>query len=398
LAFYAAFALLAARLIMSFALAFALLVLAVILVGSVQLLSGWRRLVFLEDVRLDAAGPEPSVSIVVAARNEERGIRRALEALLEQREVDFEIILVDDRSDDATAAIVEDVSRHDGRVRLCPIDTLPPGWLGKSHALSQGAALARKPWILFTDADVVLSPTALARAVRFAEREALDHLAMTPELRMPTPGSDLFGGVFILLFNRYSAPWKARDPRSRHHVGIGAFNLVRREAYDAVGGHSSIRMRPDDDMALGKILKKAGFRQDLLVGMRELSVTWYHSVREGIEGLEKNAFAGLRYSALISLGAVVALLTTGVGPWVGVLLTGGWPQLLHTASVLLTVGVYVVSTRASGANPWLAPLFPIGILIFCYVILRSATLALVRREIRWRGRTYPLDELRRNRI
>src|SRR5690606_31145145 len=144
---------------------------------------------------------------------------------------DFEIVAVDDRSTDATGAILDRLAAEDPRLRVVHIAELPPGWLGKNHALWLGARESTGQWLLFTDADVVLEPTALGRAVEFARTRGLDHLTVAPQLVLPSLAVQAFVGTFLTLFSLFARPWRCRDPRSRAHLGIGAFNLLRREAY-----------------------------------------------------------------------------------------------------------------------------------------------------------------------
>lgn len=359
---------------------------------------GARGIRFLEESEPVADTEAPRVSVVIAARNEERAIENALGSVLGQRYPDLEVIVVDDRSTDATGAILDRMSIGHPRLHVVHVETLPPGWLGKNHAMHAAAAAATGEWILFTDADVVLAPRAIARAVGFARREGIDHVAATPDLVMSGPALDLFAGTFGIFFAQFARPWKARDPRSRAHIGIGAFNLVRAAAYRAVGGHAPIAMRPDDDLKLGKLLKREGFRQDLLFGRGAVRVEWYSTLGEAVRGLEKNSFAGAGYSLPAVLASTVAILTLNVWPFVAAFVTSGVTQALYVAAVTIMLAIYVGSTRGSGTRPWLAPLFPIGSLLLVYILLRSATLAVRNGGIRWRDTFYSLDELRRNRV
>lgn len=375
----------------------ALLTVVAWLGSGVRLVLGNRSLRALRDLA-PIADPAPSVSVVVAARDEARHLEKALRSVLAQRYPALEVIAVDDRSTDATPAILADLARDDARLRVVRVDELPPGWLGKNHALQAGAARASGEWLLFTDADVVMDPLALARAVGAAQRERIDHLAVAPELAMPGFWLDLFGGSFVLYFSRYAEPWKARDPRSRRYVGIGAFNLLRAAAYRAVGGHSRIPMRPDDDLKLGKVVKRAGFRQEMLAGRGALWVEWYGSVGEAVRGLEKNSFAGLDYSLLALLGASLALLLLDVWPFLGLLFTDGPARLLNAGTVGVALATYALLARNVGADPRRAPAFPLAALLFLYILTRASALTLLRGGIRWRGTYYALDELRANRV
>lgn len=366
--------------------------------GALEIVIGSRRIPFLGRIDPLPLQALPRVSLVVAARNEAESIGESLKSLLLQQGVDLEIIVVNDRSEDDTGRIARQLARNDARLRVIDVDELPDRWLGKNHALQQGAALAGCEWILFTDGDVVMEPLAIARGLSFAIREDLDMLAVAPELRMPGPLANLFAGTFVLLFYQYARPWLARRPSSGRHIGVGAFNLVRVAAYRAVEGHLRIRLRPDDDMALGKIVKRAGFAQDVLHGTGQVHVTWYRSLAEAAVGLEKNSFTGLKYSLLAVAAACLALMAFGVAPWVAVFLTSGTVRLLFLGCVLVSIALYVDSTRTSGADPRFAPAFPLALVIFCYILARAAVLAVSRGEVRWRGRAYPLDELRQNRL
>lgn len=383
---------------MSFLFWFSLLAFLLTAGLAIEIAVGTRHIRYLRDIEPLAAEELPDVTLVVAARNEAAAIGSSLESLLRQTGISLEVIVVNDRSDDDTGEIARGIARSDHRVSVIDVDQLPDGWLGKNHALQRGADRVQSPWLLFTDGDVMMSPGAVSRAVSHAERERLDMLAVAPELRMPTPLANLFAGTFVLLFYQYARPWLARKRWSRRHIGVGAFNLIRTEVYRAVGGHSRIPLRPDDDMALGKIVKLAGFSQEALHGTGEVVVTWYASLREAVIGLEKNAFTGLKYSLLAVLAACLSLLAFGVTPWIAVFLTDGSTRLLFIGCVLSSVIVYVDSTRSSGADPRYAAAFPVALLLFCYILARSALLAVIRGEVRWRGRGYPLEQLRSNRI
>lgn len=383
---------------MTFLSWFALLALLITAGGALEIAIGSRRIAFLRDITPLPRERLPRVSIVVAARNEAAGIRQSLESLLLQEHLDFDVIVVNDRSEDDTGRIARELAAGEPRLRVVDVDELPDGWLGKNHAMQKGASQAATEWILFTDGDVIMEPLAVARALSYAEGEGLDMLAVAPELQMPTALANLFAGTFVLLFYQYSRPWLARRPSSSRHIGVGAFNLVRSSAYRAVGGHARIRLRPDDDMALGKVIKCAGFAQDALHGTEQVRVTWYDSLEEAVVGLEKNSFTGLKYSVAAVAATCLALLAFGIGPWLAVFVTTGTARLLFLGCVLTSIAAYLDTTRSSGADPRFAPAFPIALLVFCYIIVRAAWLATTRGEVRWRGRAYPLDELRRNRL
>jgi cellulose synthase/poly-beta-1,6-N-acetylglucosamine synthase-like glycosyltransferase len=340
----------------------------------------------------------PRVSVVVAARDEAAAIEAGVTSLLTQRYPQLEIVVVNDRSSDGTGAILDRVADGDPRLRVIHNREVPPGWLGKNHALHLGAQRAAGELILFTDADVVLEPTALARAVALLEREQLDHLAVGPDVHVPGYWAGAFVGFFAIAFSLFTQPWRVRDPRSDAHVGIGAFNLVRSRAYQAIGGHSRLPMRPDDDLKLGKVLKTSGFRQDLAFGKGMVSVDWYPGLGAMIRGLEKNSFSAVDYSLPAALGASVLVVVLNIWPWVALLVTGGLTWLLNAAVVACTFMVWVANRGAPGVRLRYFPVYPVGAALFTYTFLRSAFVTLRQGGIRWRETYYPLAELRANRV
>jgi len=226
----------------------------------IELTLGNRSIKFLRDLPSPAEPPSQRVSIIIAARNEERNVEEALRSILRQDDANLEVIAVDDRSTDRTGAILDRLAGADPRLRIVHLKELPPGWLGKNYALDRGAEQASGDLLLFTDADVVMQPSTVSRAVGYSLEHQIDHLAIAPDIKMPGVLLKLFAGAFAIFFSLYARPWKASDPRSKRYVGIGAFNLVRKDVYRAVGGHQAIAMRPDDDLKLGKLVKRNGYR------------------------------------------------------------------------------------------------------------------------------------------
>jgi hypothetical protein len=252
--------------------------------------------------------------------------------------------------------------------------------------------------LLFTDADIVMEPTVLSRAVCFMTKNRLDHLAATPSLRMPTTFLGMFGASFIIFFSLFSRPWKARDPESRCHIGIGAFNLVRAAAYRQVGGHETIRLRPDDDIKLGKIMKKAGLRQDAAYAPEFLAVEWYATLGEVIRGLEKNAFSGADYNIPLVLTGILFHIMCSIWPFVAIFVTRGLLQGIYLASVALIMLVVADSARFHGSRPWYAVGYPLTSALFVFILLRTMLLNLKQGGINWRGTFYSLKELKANKV
>jgi cellulose synthase/poly-beta-1,6-N-acetylglucosamine synthase-like glycosyltransferase len=341
----------------------------------------------------------PRVSIVVPARNEASAIRRAVGSLLAQDYPDLEVIVVDDRSSDATGDVLRALAAKDGRLVRLRVDELPAGWLGKNHALWRGADRASGEWLLFTDADVVFAPGAVRQAVAYAETERLDHLTLAP--RLVARGLLLrgfvafFGYAFIALWGAYLA----NDPKSKRGVGIGAFNLVRRSAYERIGTMRALSLRPDDDIRLGRRLRGFGFRQRVLNGNELLSVEWYPSLGAAMSGLEKSMYSSMEYRAGDAILVLLFLLATMVWPFAGVVLLGGIDRVL-LAVVVACLMAGLLETYRQSMSSTLTPsaavvafLLPFSAACFAYTVARSVYLAETR-GVRWRGTTYPLSLLR----
>jgi glycosyltransferase involved in cell wall biosynthesis len=371
---------------------------AVYIIIAIDLWQGHRRVRSLRDVAPLDPIEWPRVSVVIAARNEARNIEEALQSVLNQDYPQLEIIVADDRSTDDTGRLLDLMAASDARLRPLHITGLPPGWLGKNHALDTGARHATGEFLLFTDADIIMHPTAIRRAVSYALRERRDHIALGPEAHMPGVLLNAFLGVFGIFFSLFTRPWKAADPRSARFIGIGAFNLIRAEAYRRIGGHERIRMRPDDDIKLGKLIKQSGYRQELLHGVGMIKVEWYASVRELINGTEKNFFAGLEYNLAVACGAVLLQLVFFIWPFVGVLVTAGATRWLNLAAVLIALATYAAGAPLVGARRRYAVLFPVSVLLFIYLMWNAARKTILNGGINWRDTHYSLAELKANKV
>lgn len=372
------------------------LVLAANLFAAAVIIRGTRQMRSLGDIPPLEPERRPQVSIIVPARNEAATIEPALRSLLDLDYAPLEVIVVNDRSTDRTAEVLATIREKHPQLEVLDIDGLPDGWLGKSHALHRGAGLARGEYLLFTDADIHFEPSTLARAMTLMTGGGLDHLALV--FRNTAAGPllnammiDAGAGLFLLF-----QPWKAADPTSRSFIGVGAFNLVRKSAYLAVGGHEPIRMHPIDDIMLGKHIKRGGFRQACLAGRDFIRVRWYESPRAMIDGLMKNIFALFHYRVSLVLAAALLVFLTAVLPAWGVVLTSGTARLFFA----LTVGVRLLSAaagvRLTTASPWSVPCILLTPYLTMYMLLRAMLQTLAAGGIVWRGTRYPLDRLRQS--
>jgi glycosyltransferase involved in cell wall biosynthesis len=341
----------------------------------------------------------PRVTIIVPARNEERAIGEALSRLLTLDYSNYEVIAVDDRSTDTTGKIMDEIalSSH-GKLKVLHAKELPPGWMGKAHAMWSAAKQASGDWLLFTDADVMFRPDCLRRAIAYAETEQADHLVLFPRTIMKRPGEKMMLAFFQLMFVFGHRPWKVADPKAKDHIGVGAFNLVRRQVYEAVGTYEALRFEVVDDMKLGKVIKNAGFRQRNVLGGDLLEIHWAQGVRGVVRNLTKNFFAVMSFQWWRAIGFCFAAAFLNIMPFAGVLWAHGWAVFPYAVALACIFFLYFGMSLFSDVRPWYVLLHPLGTLLFIYTMLRSMFFALQNGGVEWRGTVYPLDELKRGLI
>jgi glycosyltransferase involved in cell wall biosynthesis len=371
------------------------------------------------DRRPTAANGEPRVSIIVPARNEAENIRGTLTHLLALDYSNYEVIVVDDRSTDGTGRIVDEVAQNleNGlprdedalhanasgstratKLKVIHVSELPSGWLGKTHAMWTAGQQATGDWLLFTDADVFFKPDALRRAVAYAQAERADHLVLFPRMIMKGPGERMMIAFFQALFVFGHRPWRVADPRAHDHMGVGAFNMVRRPVYGAVGTYRALRMEVVDDMKLGKVIKNAGFAQRNVFGEDLISLHWAKGAFGIVNNLTKNFFAVLSFQWPRTVATVVALGFLNLGPFLGVWLAHGWARVPYAIALLSLFLIYYGMSRRSSIPPSYFFLHPVGTSLFMYVLLRSMFHTLWNDGIVWRGTKYALDELRKGMV
>ncbi len=364
----------------------------VLLAGIVRHRRAWVR---LSDCPADPPqGGWPGVAVIFAARDEEAGVGRATRSMLAQEAPVTEVLAVDDRSTDATGAILDALAAADPRLRVVHVRELPPGWLGKNHALQAAAETTAARWLLFTDADVVFTPGSVGKAVAWAESNGLDHLTVAPEVPTETYGERVFLAFFSLAFALHAPPWRVTDPRRKASAGVGAFNLVRADAFRAIGGLRRLSLSIDDDMRLGQALKFAGYRAGMVLGTGEVSVRWQVGLGGMVRGLEKNFFAALDFR----LGAVPivigAVLLVGVLPHAGLFVGPWWQRAICGAGVAAVAAMLEASGGLFGVRWYHALGLPLGALACVVALIRSVVVTLRDGGVRWRGHHYPLGALK----
>jgi glycosyltransferase involved in cell wall biosynthesis len=338
----------------------------------------------------------PRVSIIVPARNEAAMIETAVRSLLAIDYPDYELIVVDDRSEDSTGAILDRLKAEHDRLVVVHVRELPPGWLGKTHAMWSAAQKSTGEWILFSDADVIHAPEALRRAVHYAEQERADHMVLLPTMLMESVGERMMVSFFQAMFIFAYRPWKVRDAEARDSMGVGAFNMVRRSAYEKIGTYQSMRLSVVDDMRLGEKVKQAGLPSRVAFGDGMVAVRWAEGARGVIANLTKNFFAQLHYSPALAVVAALGLLWLHLGPWFGTLLAAGWARAGYAVALGSLLAIYVAMGKRTKIGTGYVLLHPVASVLMVFTLVRSTVVTLVHGGVEWRGTFYPLDELKKN--
>jgi glycosyltransferase involved in cell wall biosynthesis len=354
----------------------------------------------------------PRVSIIVPARNEARDIAQSMKQLLALDYDNYEVIAVDDRSTDRTGEIMDQmagdlpVSQNSQGMKDSSAPTLrvihhrelPAGWMGKTHAMWTAANEATGDWLLFTDADVLFKADSLRRALAYATAENADHVVVFPHMIMKQPGEYMMIAFFQTMFVFGHRPWKVADPKAKDHMGVGAFNLVRRKVYDAVGTYEALRMEVLDDMKLGKVVKNAGFAQRNVFGGDLISIRWAHGAAGVVNNLTKNFFAVLSFRWPLTLISAFGLAFLNLMPFLGLWLAHGWARLPYGIALGSMFLIYLGMSWRSKVPAYYFALHPVSTVLFVYTLLRSMFLTLSNDGIIWRGTKYPLEELRKGMV
>jgi GT2 family glycosyltransferase len=341
----------------------------------------------------------PAIVVIAPARNEEEDIAQCLESLLAQDCENLRVIAVDDRSTDATGAIMEKIAAQaGGRLDVLHIGELPAGWLGKTHALAMAARVAMEryapEYLLFTDGDVIFEPSILRRTLARAIETRADHFVV-----MPTTIAKTVGEAAVLSFLQVISlwavrPWRVADPKAKHDaIGIGAFNLIRSDAYRQIGGFDATPMEVLEDLYLGRRIKWAGLRQEVAIAPGMVSVHWAAGAQGIVNGMTKNIFAVFRFRPALLLAAAAGVLLDSVGPAAFTVFPP--TRTAGVVGVAAVLGVYAVSARANRISAWYALAFPLAGSIVVYAMLRSMFVTVHNNGVEWRGTFYSLDELRR---
>lgn len=342
----------------------------------------------------------PRITIIVPARDEAAAIAACLESLLGQDYQNLQILAVDDRSSDATGQIIDSLAaRHGDRLTALHIAELPAGWLGKTHAMALAARHAisvyAPEYLLFCDADIFFCSDAIRRSLAEAVEQRADHFVTMPTPLLKSSGEAMLLGYIQVMGLWATRPWKVSDPWStRDSVGIGAFNMLRTDAYEVLGGFDALRLQILEDVTLGRSVKLAGLRQRVAFAPGMVTLHWASGTFGVVNVMTKNLFALFRFRTVLLLLGCSSLAFFCLGPVVAL----GWrgTRLPGLMAVVSIVGLYRSIGRFSRIPVWTGLLFPISTLLFLYSMLKSMFATLRQGGVTWRGTFYSLAELRRN--
>jgi len=344
--------------------------------------------------------PISSATIIVPARNEERNIEVCVRSLLNQSYVDYDVVVVDGGSEDATPAILQRLAAESPRLRVVSEPPLPPSWIGQSWALATGAAGVSSEWLLFTDADTEHQPGTLAAAVAFAESQRLDMLSLLYHFKLSSFWERVVLPVPISLSQLDWSPEEVNDPCFPKVKAHGAFILIRRAVYEAMGGHRAIRDVISNDNAMARLIKSRGYRLMLADGCQWVQARHFRSLGEIWTGMSRWVFSrhqvslawvlgcaalllGLSWGSFALAGLAMAWLIMGTGSF------GSWlALLLGGLGILLQVALGVSVAHAMRIPSAYGLLRPLGIVVIVGIMLNSAFLILSGRGVTWKGRRY----------
>ncbi len=346
-----------------------------------------------------APAGNPSLVVIVPACNEAASVAACLKSLLNQDYGNLRIIGVDDRSTDATGAIMEALECGDGsRLEVIRIRDLPANWLGKTHAMAVAARFAittdQPDYLLFTDADILFQPDAIRRALAQAAATEADHFVVLPTAIVKTVGEGMLLAYLQVMSLWAIRTWRVADPRAmRDAIGVGAFNLIRTSVYQRLGGFDADPMEILEDLSLGRRVKRSGLRQRVATAPGMVCVHWAAGAQGIVNGMTKNLFAVFHFRVALLLGAAAWIALFSIAPVALLLLSATRVQgLLSLASV---AGLYALTSRTSRISWLYAASFPAAAAVVVYSMLRSLAITVFRGGVTWRGTFYPLNELRK---
>ena len=331
---------------------------------------------------------EPLVTVIIPARDEAHIIERTVRAFLAQTYANIEVIVVNDRSTDATGDIVRSI--YDDRLTVIDGVEPPPGWLGKPWALHQGSRAARGELLLFVDADLIYAPPAIGAAVTYLQARGVALLSLFPRLEMRGFGEIASMPMMPMAFHTFLPTWISNRTRfERLALGGGTGNLVVREVYETIGGHEQLSDAVVDDIALARLVRRHGGRTEIVRAEELVSLRMYHGLREVVDGFTKNTFSALGRNYVAGFLVVAGCVIFHILPY-ALALTGDRYAIITIVIISITRVILFRSLRYRLD----AALFlhPVMAAIWTWIFIRSIWITGIRRKLLWRGRTYDARE------
>jgi len=336
----------------------------------------------------------PPVSIIIPARNEEKALPTCLASLLNLDYPAWEVIVVDDHSTDQTSTIIKSFTPNHPNLKIIQSNDLPNGWTGKNWANYQGMQASTNEWLLFTDADTEFFPHALSSALAYAQDKGLDMLSLLPRSNM----TNFWDRITLPIIGGLIMAWcpfvKVNNPRSTIAGAVGAFILIKRKVYEAVGGHAAIRGKIVDDREFAILVKSSGYKFHLLNGTEIYRVLMYNNLKSLWEGWGKNLFLGMDKSYVHAAGAITIIFFLTVFPFLvllGWLIGYNWPggsAVGILSANLAIMWIYLRLQRMFKGNLTAAYglSLPLGGALVISLIINS--IIRYHRGISWSGRNY----------
>lgn len=350
--------------------------------------------------RLAGAAPPPAVTAIIPARDEQDALPGCLDSIRAQNYPDLAIVVVDDRSGDGTAAIVESAAAADARVGLRSITELPSGWTGKTHALHVAAGEAAGEWLWFLDADTRHHPDVLSICLEYARSHRAGLVSLLPEMHCETFWERVAQPLMGIVLMRSFPLFRVNNDRASAAFANGQFILIRRDAYDAAGGHAAVRDRFVEDIYLAKRVKAAGVPIRVAVTTDLSATRMYTSLPAIVRGWSRILYDALGRSPWQLLGKIVEPLifsqTAAIALVAGLILRGrgadgpfaGWLIGLAVVHLLLQVSVlwrmYRIQSPAVASAAWW---YPLAGLVSDWILLRAIAMCFTGR-VTWRGTAY----------
>jgi len=343
----------------------------------------------------------PKVSVILAAKDEQDNIESCMTSVLQQEYPDFELIVCDDRSEDQTGQIAEKIAAQDDRVRVIHVEQLPEGWCGKNNAMQQGIKLARGEWLCMIDADCRQnSPRTLSVAMQYARDTQADLLSILPNQQLEGFWEQVVqpvcSGVMMIWFR----PDKVNDPSKPNAYANGAFMLMKRSVYEAIGTHEAVKDKVNEDMHMARLTKQAGFNLQVVRGWGLYTVRMYDKLGAMLRGWGR-IFFGTFGTARRLIVSLIVLVTMGILPYAAAIAglataaaglgpVGWWRACGYAGlvAIAMQISVAVRFYPMVGAKGRYGLTYPLGCCIAIAAVVEAISKLRRGARIVWRGTAY----------